>query len=311
MCIAGCIALFPVKYLEDHSAGFINAADDLFHPNRSKEEKESSHLRQEEQPKESWGNLIRARVIGLSAVFAADGVQQNINNKRMAQGKGTFDTAVWQWGANTYETMKESTRSRLIEFFSRKQINLSSIQPMMRSSLLDTIGSPPELRKVSDEILVLQKQMRATSDKAHIKGLEADVAKIEQAFHAAHPHLKPDVERAIFAEQSRLLITKELWLTLLCAGFIYTAAKAPFMANFFEKMGMGKKDAAKPEPHTAPALQSVTSTVEVREKEQDGEITTQKQTVRIMPRERPQKPPELYTQQLAREQEAAAVSPIL
>lgn len=72
MCAAGFIALFPVYYLENHREGFLNKVDNWLHPKRTKEEKEAAALKPGDEPKETWWNLINARIIALAVVFGFD-----------------------------------------------------------------------------------------------------------------------------------------------------------------------------------------------------------------------------------------------
>jgi hypothetical protein len=251
MCIAGFLALWPVKYLEDHRAGFLNKVDNWLHPGRKKEEKEAAALKPGDEPKETWSNLIRARIVGLGVVFSVDALQQRLNNW-MTYETGNIDTAVWKWGAKFSEKMPSGIRSWLVGFFSRHNINLGGIQHEMRPHLLRVIDSPQELHTVSDQITVLQKQIEKTRDSKIIEGLEKQIEDINVNFVNTHPHLKPQIERAVFAEQSRLLLTKELFLTVLISTVIYTAAKAPFMARFFEKIHLKKKEPEKQTPEKTP-----------------------------------------------------------
>jgi hypothetical protein len=241
MCIAGFLALWPVKYLEDHRAEFMNFVDHLVHPGKSKEERKKTDLKPEEMPKETWSNLIRARFVGLGVVFGADALQQRFNNWRTYE-KGNIDTSAWKWGAKISEKMPEGMRSWLVNFFSRKHIDIAHIQPEMRGHLLDAIQSPRELHNIHKQLSPLQEKMLKTTDKATLEGLEKNIGKINEQFTKSHPHLKPHIEKAIFAEQSRLLFTKEIFLTLLISTVIYVSAKAPFMAKFFEKVGLKKKE---------------------------------------------------------------------
>ncbi len=268
MCIAGFIALWPVKYLEDHRVGFINTVDNWLHPGRSKAEKEAVALKQGDEPRETWWNLLRARFIGLGAVFMVDRLQQHFNNWRTYE-KGNVDTAAWKFGAKAYDKMNTKVRTWLVEFFARKNVNLKGLQPMIRTHLLRVIESPPELMAHNEEINALQTQIKHTLDKSVQETLGKQIDHLKDAFTKQHPHLTSSVERAVFAEQSRLLLTKELWLTAIMSTIIYTCAKAPFMARAFEKIGLQKKgtfdarhrpkngsgtqDAMTPEPQAAEA----------------------------------------------------------
>lgn len=241
MCIAGCVALWPVKYLEDHRVGFLNKVDNWLHPGRSEQEKKVLALKPGEEPKETWGNLLRARVIGLTVVFSVDRLQQNFNNWRIRLGKGNADTFAWKFGSDAYRKMNHGVREWLVNFFSRKNVNLKGLQPMIRTHLLQTIDSHPDLLAHNEEINTLQTQITKTTDKHLQHKLEQEIDHLKDAFSKSHPEMKPEVERAIFAEQSRLLLTKELWLTALISVVIYTAAKAPFAHRWMEKIGLAKK----------------------------------------------------------------------
>jgi len=310
MCIAGFFALAPVKYMEDHRAEFLNSADNMFHPGRSEAEKAAVALKPEDEPKETWGNLLRARFVALAAVFSVDRMQQHINNW-MTYERGNIDTVAWKFGAKTFDNMNPKLREGIINFFDRKHVGAAGVQEMIRAPLLDAIDAPKELRDATKKLKHMRDELKANyNDVTFRENKKAEIRIFSEKIEK-NPAFKEDIQKVVFAEQSRLVLTKELWLTFVMSVVIYTAAKAPFMAKFFEKIGMGKKEAAKPETPPAPTLESVTSTVEVREKEPDGEITTQKQTINITPREKSQKPPQRYTQKLSAEENAAALSPIL
>jgi len=248
MCIAGFLALWPVKILEDHRAGFMNFIDHVVHPFRSKEERKRQEIRPDETPKETWGNLIRARLVGLVAVFTADALQQRFNNF-LTYEKGNIDTAVWKWGAKASDEMPKKWRTKLMEIFTRKHITLSGIQSDMLPHLLRTIDGSPQLHKVGEDIAKLQEQIKKTPDKNVQEGLKKEIKTVMENFHKENPHLKTEVERAIFAEQSRLLITKELFLTLLISTVIYICAKTPVTNKLFEKAHLKKKGS---DPHARP-----------------------------------------------------------
>jgi hypothetical protein len=241
MCIAGCIALFPVKWLEDGRHTFMNAVDNMLHPGRTQAEKNAAALTKEDVPKETWGNLIRARIVGLTAVFATDALQQRFNNW-LTYDKGNVDTAVWKWSARASEKMDTGLRSKIVNFFSRKNITLGGIQHKVRDDLLKTIDSPKELKDFSAQLKPLQEKIEKTADTAVHAAVHQEVDRLSENFVKQHPHLQPEIERAIFAEQGRLMITKEIFLTILCASFIYASAKAPFMARLMEKVGLKSKD---------------------------------------------------------------------
>lgn len=259
MCIAGFLALWPVKWLEDHRTGFINGVERIFHPGRTKEEQKAAELKKEDAPKETWGNLIRARFIGLGVVFSIDAVQQRFNNW-LTYEKGNIDTLAWKSGVKMFDKMPEKIRSWLVGFFARKDINLSKINPDMREHLLNAVScNTPEIRTASQEMDVLQKQMRKTVDKATSGGLAEQVKAINTRLVGTSDTIKQEVERLIAGEQWRLLSTKEIFLTLMISITIYICAKAPFMARLFEKIGLKKKEPEVAETSaaaTAPSLSS-------------------------------------------------------
>jgi len=309
MCIAGFFALAPVKYMEDHRAQFLNTVDNWLHPNRSEAEKKAAELKPDDEPKETWGNLLRARFIALAAVFSVDRIQQHINNW-MTYERGNIDTVAWKFGAKTFDNMNHKLREGIINFFDRKHVGAAGVQEMIRAPLLHAIDAPQELHDATAKLKQMRDELKANYHDVTFRENQKAKIRIFAEKIEKNPAFKEDIQKVVFAEQSRLVLTKELWLTFVMSVVIYTAAKAPFMAKFFEKIGMGKKETAKAEPQTAPTLESVTSTVEVQEKEPDGELTTQKQTIKITPREKPQKPQPRYTQKLSSE-EKAAFSPVL
>lgn len=144
MCLAGSIILVPVKKLEDHKTQIIDSIDGVIHPNREKPDAslvETKGGAQPEEHKETWTNLIRARVLALFPIFWLDNRIQAFNNTRSAQNLPNIDTAEWNMGAKLYDKMKPTTRERFINFFSRKGISKDSIQPLVIESLEKTVGS--------------------------------------------------------------------------------------------------------------------------------------------------------------------------
>lgn len=243
MCIAGFVPLWPVKWLEDHRAGFMNTVDRIIHPGRSEAERKAKEVKPEDTPKETWKNLIQARFIGLGVVFAVDALQQRFNNF-LTYEKGNIDTAVWKWGANTFDNLSEKIRDKFVNFFTRKNITLTGIQSDMLPHLLRTINgkNSQALHDLGKDLAKLQDQIKKTPDKTKQNALKEEITSLMTHFNERHPELKTEVERAIFAEQSRLLFTKELFLTLLISSVIYLCAKTPVTRKALEKVGLRKKE---------------------------------------------------------------------
>jgi hypothetical protein len=296
MCIAGFLALYPVKYLEDHRAQFLNFFDNLVHPGRTQAEKDAVALKPEDEPKETWGNLIRARFVGLGVVFGVDALQQQFNNS-LGYNKGNIDTNVWKWGAKTSDEMSKTSpglRTWLVNFFSRKNITLSGIQtdinPVndMRGHLLRNIEAPKEMITASHEMTKLQDKIMKSTDKGLISRLSEEVTKINETL-LKKPGIKPHMERAIFAEQSRLLLTKEIFLTLVVSATIYTAAKAPFMARLFEKIGLKKKEepATKASDNKPQKADAAPVTEEALKETKHAETVKPRKKAAVAPKEKP------------------------
>lgn len=254
MCIAGFFALAPVYFYENNRAGILNYFDNLFHPGRTPKEKEAAKLKPEDEPRETVANLLRARFVGLAAVFTTDRLQQNFNNVLMRNNKPNADTWAWKFGVESYENMNPGVRSWLANFFSRKNVTLAGIGAKTRDDLLNTINSPEPVKRASKEMADLQNKLYEESawNNPEVRGrLKKQIEDINQRIVKSHPK---DVERAVFGEQSRLLITKELWLTLVVSTVIYASAKSETMARIFEAIGLKKKENHSKPKQEAPAV---------------------------------------------------------
>lgn len=160
MCFAGSIILFPVKWLEDHRTQFVDKVDGWIHPSNKNQPKAATPV--EEEHKETWGNLIRSRVLALFPIFAIDNRIQSFNNIRASQNKPNLDTLEWNMGAKLYDNMKPSTRESFINFFSRKGISTDDIQPLVKSHLEQTVGKNPGKMVFAEQTRMFSKEVSLT-----------------------------------------------------------------------------------------------------------------------------------------------------
>jgi hypothetical protein len=250
MCIAGFVALAPVWYLENHREGFLNKVDNWLHPNRTPEEKEAAALKPGDEPKETWWNLIRARLVALAVVFSIDQVRDNVDSilkhNHISQGKpGMYknidSVAGWGFGNKMYDWMPEKVRSWLAKFLSANKVKLSGIQHENLEDILKITNAPPEILEAGKQIIGHHSEIRKYHGNpeeqlkimAEIEHIEAGLKKDSKLF--AH------VERAVFAEQSRLFVTKEFFLTTILSVVIYGATKWKPAHNLLSKVGFTKK----------------------------------------------------------------------
>ena len=255
MCAAGFMALFPVWYLENHREGFLNKVDSWLHPGRSKEEKEASSLKPGDEPKETWWNLIRARIIALGVVFGIDQARANIDSilkykhnalKKTGQATGMYKNvdSVFGWGLGDklYNKMSPGVRGWLARFFSGnlkgEKLLLSGIQDETRADVMEITKAPDFVRKAGEEIAVIKKQIKLTPHNEET--LKAQIKTIEERVKSSKTGLNA-VERAVFAEQSRLFLTKEVFLTTILSVVIYTCTKWSVAHHILDKIGLKKK----------------------------------------------------------------------
>jgi hypothetical protein len=301
MTIAGFIALIPVYFLEKHRAGFLNGVDNLLHPGRTKEEKKAAALSSEDEPKETLWNLFRARIIALVAVFGIDQIRTNfdrilrekhINQNKPGMYKNVESVAGWRFGDWIYNHIGEKPRNWLTRFFSgsldiwpegirnwfkklgcgnleENNIALSKIQHETRGDVLKITNAPEFVRDASERIAKLGEEMHKNyGNDAVREALKKQIAAIDAEVKAAG-HFKA-VERAVFAEQSRLFWVKEFALTTILSVIIYYCAKSETAAKLFEKVGLAKKGTyekehakieARRHPKAAPAQEPEAETI--------------------------------------------------
>jgi len=250
MCIAGFLALAPVWYLENRREGFLNKVDNWLHPNRTPEEREAAALKPGDEPKETWWNLIRARLVALAVVFGIDQVRDNVDSilkhNHISQNKPgmykNIDTELgWGLGNKLYDKFGEKPRAFLAKLLSGNKVKLSAIQDETREDILKIINAPQEIIAESKKIHELHNEIKlnhGNAGKEHellakIEGIESALKKDSKLF--AH------VERAVFAEQSRMFITKEFFLTTILSIVIYAATKWKPAHNLLSKVGLKKK----------------------------------------------------------------------
>jgi hypothetical protein len=241
MCVAGSVILLPVKWLEDHKPKILTKIDGWLHPGKKTDP--AKDAAPEHEHKETWTNLIRARLVSLIPIFIIDNQLQRFNNRRFEQKLHNLDTWEWTYGAKFFDKMEGSKwRDRIVEFFARKNVALTGIQPMVRKHLLESIDSPQEIRNLGDQLGKLQEGVKHAHKNPVLESrLKAEINELNASFLKTHPHLKSDVERAVFAEQSRLF-TKEVGLTLVYTGFLFLIGKTKFAAHALEKLHLKRKE---------------------------------------------------------------------
>ncbi len=254
MCVAGFIALAPVFWLERNRATFLNTVDNWLHPGRSKAEKEAAALTKEDEPRETLWNLLRARIIALGAVFAIDQLRTNVDSilrynhksqKKSGMYKNVDSVFGWGLGDKIYDAMPEGPRGWLARFFSGslkgKNISLGGIQDETLEDVLTVTNAPQFVREKGKKIADLGKEKRLNHKNPELtERLKHRIAAIDNELKSSGEGYKA-VERAVFAEQSRMFITKEVFLTTVLSAIIYFSAKSPIAAKAFEKIGLQKK----------------------------------------------------------------------
>lgn len=199
MFVAGCLVLLPMKYLENHKKGFVDKVDQWWNKDYHAYAKANNitpeALPCEHEAKQTWANLLGARVGGMVAILGLDAAIQGFNNKRANANKSNLDTAEWAIGGIAYDLLPEKFTKRVVNFFTSgsraHETGLHNIQGQLLKNLEATVGNNPD--------------------------------------------------KMLFAEQTRL-VSKEVSLTLIMAGLIYTLSKAGLMSTLFKKMGITKPE---------------------------------------------------------------------
>lgn len=342
MCAAGFIALFPVYYLENHREGFLNTVDSWLHPGRTKEEKAAAALKPGDEPKETWWNLINARIVALAVVFGFDQTRDNVDSilkhkheSLVKAGKvpaGTMyknmDTEFgWGLGNKIYESMSPKTRSWLTRFFSGnmkgENIKLMGIQHETRSDVLQMIKAPDFVRKASDEIAELAQ--KAKLDPKLEETVAQQIKTIEHNVKAM-PGGAQTLERAVFAEQSRLFLTKEVLLTTILSVVIYGATKWPPAHKALSKIGLVKPHKeghdnalnpsaaphnGEPQPQADATIPSPTAEKKSWAKDAPHKEDSKTFSETVKPSQKPEKSADLFVEQIAAKQETPAAQPSL
>ncbi len=249
MCVAGFVALAPVWYLENHREGFLNKVDNWLHPNRTPEEKQAAALKPGDEPKETWWNLIRARLVALGVVFGIDQVRDNVDSilkhNHTSQNKAgmykNIDTMFgWGLGDKIYKMIPERASRIIGKIFSGNNVKLSAIQDDTREDILKIIEAPQEIVEKSNLIKTHRDHIRAhygnkPIEQKYLKEIEAIETELKASKNFKF------VERAVFAEQSRLFITKEFFLTTVLSIVIYACTKWPPAHKLLSHVGLKKK----------------------------------------------------------------------
>lgn len=167
MFIAGCLVLFPMKWMEDHKEEVVNYLDEWRHKHYYKQHPEAAevaktHTVQKEDDKVSWGKLLKARVVGMAAILGIDQAIEGVNNHRAEMGKANLDSMEWKAGAQVYDHMSPSLRQRFINFFSSKKAGIDSIQPVLRERITKTVGNNPERVVFAEQTRLFSKEMLLT-----------------------------------------------------------------------------------------------------------------------------------------------------
>lgn len=234
MVIAGSLLLPIIKFVENHKNQWVDKIDGWLHPSH-KQDDSSAVVQQHEQPI-TWGKLLKARAIGLAGVFGTNHLMQTFNNSH-PESLFNSDTTFTRIGNKLFDKLPEKIRHRFVwvfSGFSNNSISVESIQPAMQLRAFQ--NAPDELKQVVSELGQLRDGVLKNPD-LHKHGYHTRKLMLEKGFEKieprrqellskirSHPEFGPAVEKAIFAEQTRLF-GKELTLTLLITGIMYAVTK--------------------------------------------------------------------------------------
>jgi hypothetical protein len=312
MVAAGFIVLPFIKAMEDHKEWWINKIDGWLHPSKKHEHKEPLP----ETKKETWGNLIKSRLIALGIIFGIDHQIQVFNNKRLEKGLGNVDTVEWGLGTKLFKALPDSVRDRIVKIFSpSKGVSIESIQPDMQERLLLHVnGHHPELQAMTKRLGQLHQQIHENPKLDEIQWWqwkkrrsiieelgEAVKPEREQLLEKINknPEFKKTIEHAMFAEQTRLL-SKEVSMTLIYTGLLFAFAKMKVFSRLMEKCGLKPKREEHAVPPAAAAAAPFGDSYEPQEAAKPGH------SERIAPREKAvSEPKSRFTQRLAAEPDAS------
>lgn len=163
MCIAGTLLLVPMKWMSDHKPEILDKIDRW--KNTKRDENITSHESQDEEihEKQGWGKLLAARAISVAAVLGIDAAMQNFNNKRVAQGKGNFDTLEWKLGGKLYDKLPTSLTDKIVNFFALKgSSNIDGVQKAVQERLKKTVGDNPKKLIFAEQSRFFSKEMILT-----------------------------------------------------------------------------------------------------------------------------------------------------
>lgn len=295
MFIAGTTMIVPMKMMEDNKEWWVDKLDGLRHGklNRS----EDNPRLEDSHDKQTWGRLLKARVMGMAAVLGINSGMDVFNVARASKGKGNFDTAEWKMGAHLYDNMSDKNRERVVGFFSRKGVEIDSIQPALQRKVMDTVNKDtPELIKHTARLGelhdVAKERMKEYNAKHKAKQYELHemLTDAESAERAAirnkianNPELKKATERAIFAEQTRLL-SKEISLTLIMAGLVWAFSRAKPKP---EKKGADKKQPDNVQQHLTH-----------QDEKEDTLAKASNHAEKLQPRSKPEKADKLFAERI-------------
>jgi len=279
MFIAGSIALIPMMFIEKRKDKIIDTFDHWLHPGKKKQEQQNGENSEPpaEEKKMKWGELLKARVLGMAAILGINAGMQAYNNATIQvdpKKKDKWinsDTAKWfnsdivetRFGHWLFDKCPEAVRHKIIwvfSGFSSKRISIESIQEAMRvrafkdapDRLRDIVGELADLNKYVENHPDIDKAKGFWDRKKQFERLRAEIHPTREKLLteiASHPEWKPTVEKAIFAEQTRLF-SKEVSLTLAITAFMYLFAKTGVISWCMERCGLKRKKKASPELET-------------------------------------------------------------
>lgn len=125
LIMVGNCFLAPVKYMEDHKPEFVRKINDWLNERREKKgdvispeerrEQDEAIAHIAEQPRQTWGSLIGARVFSLGAIYAAIALVGGKNNKIMEDASANAASKTM----NSLGVPKTKAYSKTVQDFGR------------------------------------------------------------------------------------------------------------------------------------------------------------------------------------------------
>lgn len=169
MCISGTLLMAPMKWMEDYKQPIVswidrrkNAKFYREHPDALAYMQAHDHDPKPEDDRVGWGRIMAARAAGVATNLSADQMIEAFNNHRHQQGLPNVDTAEWALGGQVYEKLPPKTRDGFVQFFSRHDVTVEGIQPMVRERLSHVVGTDPKRMVFAEQGRLFQKEFGLT-----------------------------------------------------------------------------------------------------------------------------------------------------